>query len=82
MERILLADVVASAAEAHVKVALTLSADPLWAIQNREGVVTRSKQRVRRRLLREMDQLGGQLQRPELRTLPAAKPSQAKTGET
>jgi hypothetical protein len=44
--------------------------------------VTRSKQRVRRRLLREMDQLGGQLQRPELRTLPAALPSQAKTGET
>jgi hypothetical protein len=78
----LLADVVASAAEARVKVALTLWADPLWAIQNREAVVTRSKQRVRRRLLREMDQLGGQLQRPELRTLPAALPSQAKTGET
>jgi hypothetical protein len=43
--------------------------------------VTRSRQQVRRRLLREMDQLGGQLQRPEPRTLPPALIYQPKTRE-
>ena len=71
-----------SAVEAHVKVALTLSADPFWAVHNQEAVVTRSRQQVRRRLLREMDQLGGQLQRPEPKTLPPALTNQAKTRET
>jgi hypothetical protein len=66
----------------RVKVALTLSADPFWAVRNQLAVVTRSWQRVRRRILREIDQLGGQLQRLEPRTLPPALTSQAKTRET
>ena len=74
--------IVVSWVEAHVKIALTLSADPSWAVQMREAVVTRSRQQVRRRLLREMDQLGGQPQRPEPRTLPSALTNQAKTRET
>ena len=68
-----------SGIEAHIKVALTLSADPLWTVQNQDAVVTWSRQQVRRRLLRELDQLGGQPQRPEPRTLSSALTNQAKT---
>ena len=68
--------------EAHIKVALTLSADPFWSFQKREAVVTRSRQQVRRRLLHELDQLGGQLQRPEPKSLSAALTNLAKMHET
>jgi hypothetical protein len=68
--------------EAHVKLALTLSADPYWAVQMREAVVTRSRQQVRRRLLRELDHLGGQLPRPEPKSLSAALTNLAKMHET
>ena len=70
-----------SAVEAHVEVALTLSADPSWAVRNQEAVVTWSRQQVRR-LLRELDQLGGQLQRPEPKSLSAALTNLAKMHET
>ena len=74
--------IVKGVVEARVKVALTLSADPFWAVRNQEAVVTRSRQQVRRRLLREMDQLGGQLQRPEPKSLSAALTNLAKMHET
>jgi len=71
-----------SGVEAHVKLALTLSADPFWSFQKREAVVTRSRQQVRRRLIREMDQLSGQLPRPEPKSLSAALTNLAKMHET
>ena len=74
--------IMVSGVEAHVKIALTLSADPLWTVQNQDAVVTRSRQQVRRRLLRELDHLGGQLPRPEPKSLSAALTNQAKTRET
>jgi len=48
----------------------------------REAVVTRSRQQVRRRLIRELDQLGGQLPRPEPKSLSAALTNLAKMHET
>jgi hypothetical protein len=44
--------------------------------------VTRSRQRVRRQLLRELDQLGGQPQCPEPKALSSALTTRTKTRET